>query len=215
MANPHLDGEQLDQAKAWWRRNGTAVVWGVVLGLGAVIGINGWQTWKARQAEAASLLLSQTQQAWRGGDADGARQLGARVLDDYGSTAYADPAALFLARVEVESGDIEAAKSHLERVIHHSADVALVHTARLRLARLYLAEGEADSVLELLSGIESGAFASQYHELRGDALRALRDLPAAHAAYREAMAQLLPGESYREILQRKLDATTPSTESGG
>ena len=64
------------------------------------------------------------------------------------------------------------------------AELALI--ARLRLARVQLAQGKADDALKTLDAAKPGAFAARYAEVRGDALLAKGDRAGALKAYREA-----------------------------
>jgi predicted negative regulator of RcsB-dependent stress response len=185
-----------------------------VLGLGAVLGFNGWQTYQARKSEAASVLYQRGTESYQQGDTEGAREYGDQLLQEYAATAYAAPAALLLARVEVEAGDYPSARARLQWVLDNADDTAVVHTARLRLATVLLAEGSAQEALTRLGGIEPGAYASQYDELRGDAHRASGDRAAARDAYQAALSRLMAGSPYREVLQRKLDDTAGATQGG-
>jgi predicted negative regulator of RcsB-dependent stress response len=56
------------------------------------------------------------------------------------------------------------------------------------LARVQLAQGNADAALASIQGAEAGAFAARFAEIRGDALFLKGDKVAALAAWREAEA---------------------------
>jgi predicted negative regulator of RcsB-dependent stress response len=58
--------------------------------------------------------------------------------------------------------------------------------ARMRLARVEIAEGKPDAALATLNAVEPGAFAARYHEVRGDAWYAKGDKTAALKEYRSA-----------------------------
>ena len=53
------EDEQTEKIRHWWKKNGTAIIVGLVLGIGSVAGYQGWGVYQTRQAEAAS-DLSQT-----------------------------------------------------------------------------------------------------------------------------------------------------------
>ena len=41
---PHLaEDEELQKLKTWWKSNGTSIIVGIALGIGAIAGVNGWQ----------------------------------------------------------------------------------------------------------------------------------------------------------------------------
>ena len=67
-----------------------------------------------------------------------------------------------------------------------SSDPELALVARLRLARVQLAQGNADQALKTLDAVKPGAFAARYAQVRGDVLLAKGDRDGALKAYREA-----------------------------
>ena len=67
-----------------------------------------------------------------------------------------------------------------------TSDPELALVARLRLARVELAQGTPDQALKTLDAVNPGAFAARYAQVRGDALLAKGDRDGALKAYREA-----------------------------
>src|SRR5262249_18832732 len=82
-------------------------------------------------------------------------------------------------------------------------DSALALIARIRLARVQIAARKPDEALATLSGIEPGAFAPRYYEVRGDAYYAKGDKVAALREYRMARAKDLTGASDTSRLDLK------------
>src|SRR5437588_299906 len=74
----------------------------------------------------------------------------------------------------------------LAAVAENSKDRDLALVARLRLARVQIAQGKTDGALATLNAAQPGAFAAQYHEVRGDAYYAKGDKTAALKEYRSA-----------------------------
>lgn len=180
--------EQWERVKQWMRENGPWLVVGVLLGLGALAG---WRWWEKRQEERAqsagasySLLLDTLQS----GDRAKALVLADELRREHGGSAYADQADLVAARAQVEAGELGGALDRLGRVMQGSKDPQLRLVARARLARVQLAQGEADKSLATLDGVQPGAFGPLYGSIRGDALYAKGDRPAALAAWRKAEA---------------------------
>ena len=62
----------------------------------------------------------------------------------------------------------------------------LALVARTRLARVQLAQGNADAALATLAAVQPGGFVARFAEIRGDALHAKGDVAGALAAWREA-----------------------------
>ena len=67
--------------------------------------------------------------------------------------------------------------------------------ARARLARVELAQNNADAALRTLGGAQPGAFTALYDVVRGDALYAKGDRAGALAAWRKAEAVGIPAGS--------------------
>ena len=88
----------------------------------------------------------------------------------------------------VEAGELGAANERLTRVMKSSKDPQLKLVARSRLARVQLAQGNADAAIATLGGAQPGAFGPMFDSIRGDALYAKGDRPGALAAWRKAEA---------------------------
>jgi predicted negative regulator of RcsB-dependent stress response len=88
--------------------------------------------------------------------------------------------------VYVDSGDLDKAASQLQDVIQHTKDKDLSLVARLRLARVQIAQKKADDAINTLNGAEPGAFAARFHEIRGDAYHVKGDDTTALKEYQAA-----------------------------
>jgi len=127
------------------------------------------------------------------------------LREEYGGLDYAAQAALLVARLAVERGDLAAARGHLRWVADHAAKPATGHAARVRLGRLLLAEGDVDGAAAAATVADEGGFASHYAELRGDIFVARENFTAARAAYQRALAALPLGSAYRDLLELKIN----------
>ena len=59
--------------------------------------------------------------------------------------------------------------------MEHTKDAELALVARLRLARVQIAQKKPDAALATLNGLKAGAFEPRYHEVLGDAYYAKGD----------------------------------------
>jgi predicted negative regulator of RcsB-dependent stress response len=200
--------EQVEALKRWWNENGRGVVVGVVLALGAGFG---WQAWQQKQQQAAanaSALYQQMLSALAVEDAQGAapaRELATRIKDEYRGSTYAQFAALHLARLAVNAGDLAAAESELRWVLAMADEGSEVHdVARLRLARVIAARGEVDQALDMLADPEP-AYAASWAMARGDILLAEGRESEALAAFEAAAGSLAEGEPLPRMLTDKLE----------
>ncbi len=186
-----FDGEkeQWEYLKGWIGQNGPWILAGVLVGSAAIWGWSAYKTHLDARARAASLQYEQLIDAYGRNDRTQAASLLAALERDHPGSAYVDQARLAAARMAVESKDLPSAVNGLRSVMTGTHDPELALVARLRLARVLLAQGESDAALATVRGAPSGtAFAPQFAEVRGDALLAKGDRAGALAAYREASA---------------------------
>jgi predicted negative regulator of RcsB-dependent stress response len=178
--------EQWEQIRTWVRENGLWVVAFVAL---ATAGLQGWRWWQTHVDERgvkASAAYTRMIEALEKGDRTQAFVRLGEIERDYPSSPYADQAKLLAARVYVESSELDKAAHELESVMNGSKDHELALVARVRLARVEIAQAKPDAALATLNAAEPGAFAARYHEVRGDALYAKGDRPGALKEYRSA-----------------------------
>ncbi|WNW14352.1 tetratricopeptide repeat protein [Pseudomonas sp. DTU_2021_1001937_2_SI_NGA_ILE_001] len=194
--------------KDWWQRNGKPLVTGGLLALIVVFGWQYWQKYQRTQAANASVLYQQLLETslTPTGEADPARvaDLAGKLKSEYGGTAYAQYASLFVAKVAVDTGKLDDAAAELKAVADKPANATLGEIARQRLARVLAAQNKAEDALKLLAGDADKAFLASREELKGDLLVQLGRTDEAHAAYQKAKSALSPDAAVGG-LQMKLD----------
>ena len=200
------EDEQTEKIRHWWKKNGTAIIVGLILGIGSVAGYQGWGVYQTRQAEAASDLYQKMLRNLENEALIKVRENADRLISKYGSLAYADAASLMLAKLDVEIGQPEQAGHHLSRVIDHSKDSAMRHIARLRLVTLALDQGDLEWAEQLLTSQPTGGFESRYDELRGDVFAVRNNLDKARNAYQTALDNAVVGSVAAQVLERKLNS---------
>jgi predicted negative regulator of RcsB-dependent stress response len=178
--------EQWEAIKGWFRENGLWIVAGIAVG---ALGIGGWRWWDSHLDQVgreASGKYEQMLMALGRGDRTEALVLLGDLEHNYSSSPYVDQAKLAAAGVYVNVNELDKANTELQAVIQHSKDPHLALLARLRLARVQIAQQKPDDALATLNGVEPGAFASRFHEVRGDANYAKGDKAGALTEYRAA-----------------------------
>ena len=205
----YADQEELDKLKDWWKKYGNALIAGVLLGAVILGGIRYWTQDEEQRFHAASVIYEQLVQGFQARKTDAVRLSGESLIKDYSSTPYAGMAALILARLDFDAGDMIGARKHLQWVVDNADADATVHAARLRLARIILAGGDKDAALALLQVSDQAGFKSEYEELKGDIYAAQGNSQQARAAYREALKQAPAGAAYASVLNMKLDDQGP------
>ena len=178
--------EQWEAIRGWFRENGLWIVAGIAVG---ALGIGGWRWWDSHLDQVgreASGKYEQMLSALGRGDRTEALVLLGDLDHNYSSSPYVDQAKLAAAGVYVNENQLDKANTELQAVIQHSKDLQLALLARLRLARVQIAQHKPDDALATLNGVEPGAFASRFHEVSGDAHYAKGDKAGALTEYRAA-----------------------------
>jgi predicted negative regulator of RcsB-dependent stress response len=187
LASYHSDEEQVEALTRWWRENGRSVLAGVIIGVGALLGWRGWVTYQDNQAAAASLHYAELREAVARADVQALEQSARTLEDSFASTPYAALAALALAKVKAEAGDLKAAAAQLRWAMENSPQAVVRDLASLRLARVLNAQGKYAETLELLARGFPASYTSLVEEIRGDALAAQGKIDAARQAYDRAL----------------------------
>lgn len=208
MVDEYLsEREQAEQLRRWFGENWLWLVSGVVLGLGGLYGYRWWEAHRLERSAAAEQRFSAVLAALNRNERDEGVRIAGEVTGEYADTPYADQAVLVLARLDVESGRLAEAAVRLTTVMNEARDPELALVARLRLARVQLAQGQFDQALATLDGVQVPAAQARVAELRGDVLLARGDSAGALAAYREARQAVTPGGAQvdQELLALKID----------
>lgn len=197
--------EQVEQIKKWWADNGRSVITGLVIALAVFFGTRYWLDRKAGITEQASMIYAEVVAAANQRQPEGVEQKVQQLLALDASGEYAGLASLLLAQQKLAAGDPAGAKAHLQWVMQYAGQDGLKTLARLRLARVLLAEGSLDEAQAQLVNEGSGSFAALFEELRGDILLAKKDVKGARAAYAKALESAAGNKRW---LQMKYDDLT-------
>lgn len=206
MAYDLEEQEQLDALKAWWRENGRLVLLAVAAFVLSVAGVQGWRYHQAQQAQQAAAAYAEVELALVPGDLARGRSAATALREGYPKSAYAPRAALAVARLAVEKNDLEAARVELQWAAENAAEESLRDSARLRLARVLLAQGRLDDALAALAGPATPSFEALFADLRGDVLQAQGKPAEARAAYQQALDKSGAETPFRALVEVKRDA---------
>lgn len=197
--------EQIKQLKNWVKEYGFTVLFGIGIALIIMAGWNYWQNYHNRMLEHASVAYDEMLMQRAQNNSTGALKQAKKLIDQYPKTPYADMAALMLARNAVLKKDYAEAHKQLDWVVTHSGTDPIRTVARIRIARIFIAEKKPDAALAILAKNVDKEFLGLIDEVRGDAYLAKQDLAAARKAYQLALTEIPNAEETRPILQMKLD----------
>ena len=217
----HLtEEEQIEILKRWWKEHGKFIVTTV---LAAVIGYFAWTASQDKQraiAEEASmsyeslLKIVKVEPGKTLTDADRvtAEHIAGELKEKNSKTMYAFSAAFFLAKLAVDSGNLDKAISELQWILSAKPDAATAQLAHVRLARVLIAKEAYADAMAQISDEPSKAFASEYAEVRGDILSAQGNKEAALTAYEKALSETDSQQQERTtVLQMKADSVKSPT----
>jgi predicted negative regulator of RcsB-dependent stress response len=205
MALDLEEQEQLDELKEWWRKNGTFVVGIVAVVVIVAGGWRGYQVWTARQSGEALGLFERAMQAAVANDSRSVKELTGKIMDDYGRTGYALPAAWLAAKTNFVDGDLKSALAQYQFALDHAKDKGLVELAKLRLAAVQLDLKDYAGAMKSLEGDHDEAFVPLFANLKGDVFAAQGKTDDARQAYKLALDKLDDKSALRAVVEIKLD----------
>ena len=127
------------------------------------------------------------------------------LIAKHSGSYFASEAALVVAKIAFDKGELGEAQKRLEWVMEHGAETHR-GVARLRLAAVLLDEKKYDDALKVLDGIKDEAYAAPAADERGDIMLAQGRLDEARAAYKLAVDKAGPVSPVRSVAGTKLNA---------
>lgn len=196
------ENEQVEAVKRFFAENGKALVVGVVLGIGALVG---WRYWNSHQADsvmASSLEYQNVTSAVRADQPatlSAAEKFAAETKNTYGALA-----SLELAQKYVDNNDLAKAAAQLQQGLSNTGDANLQALINMRLARIQIQQKQADAALKTLDGIKGEGWVAIVADLRGEALLSKGDKQGARDAWSKG-AQTDASPALREMMQMKIN----------
>ncbi|HJQ85272.1 MAG TPA: tetratricopeptide repeat protein [Candidatus Binatia bacterium] len=189
MVDEYLsEREQAEQLRQWVRENWIWMVAGIALVLGGFFGYRWWESRVATRSLEAGQRFAAMLDAIGAGKKDEGVRIAGEVTGQYADTPYADQAELVLARLDVDAGNLAGAESRLAKIAAESKDPELRVVARLRVARVQLAQGRYEEALATLDAVDAPAADARVLDLRGDVKLAQGEKAAALDFWRKADA---------------------------
>lgn len=205
MEGYETEEEQVEAIKKWWSEYGKPILFGLVLSVTALLGWRYYENYQYTQTSTASVLFNQMLSDFQQGLDDTAQGFGIRLKEEFQQTPYAALAAMALAKQAIGKQDYVKAEGNLQWAMEYATQEAMANVARLRLARVQLAQDRPGDALKLIKGIENQGFAVSYTTLEGDIYAAMNNVENARGAYQKVLTMPNLNSSNRTLIQMKLD----------
>ncbi len=192
--------QQVEAIKEWWKENGKSIIIGVAVGLAGILGWRYYQDSVQAAKEAASHAYTQVSTGLAAKGLEAASETQA-FIDANKDTAYAVLAAMQLAKVQVEAGELDKGLEQLQWALSNTKDSNLQPILNFRIARILLEQQQFEQANSQLDAIKAEQWQARVQELRGDIALQQGDLDAARSAYTQAQQ----AGGMNQVIQMKLD----------
>lgn len=205
MAYDLEEQEQLDEFKAWWKKNGSMVT---NLALAALIAYSAWQGYhwfqnkKAVEASGLYQALVVTDLA----KTAEIKAQSAKLMENFAGTPYAGRAAVFAAKANFAANDSKSAKAQLEWAVKNAKESAVQAIAGLQFAGILFEEKNYDEAQKVLAAITDKGYEGLKANLQGDVLLAQGKNAEAKKAYQTALENLDSQGRMHQYTQQKLES---------
>ena len=205
--------EQIQAIKKWWSRYSSPIL--VVLSV-LMLSVSGYRYWIRHQEKVtaeASTLYEHLMQSFSNHDVKDIRSYSNQLINRYSQTIYADAARMTLAKLNVEKNHLDLAKSLLQTVAIQSKNSAFKQIAKIRLARLMIANKQFTEALDQFAVIDDSSYMTIVNELKGDIFVQQRDYEQAIQAYKQAIDQAKAQGIGNLFLEMKTNELAMKTQS--
>jgi len=208
MQDYETEEQQLDALKQWWKENSSSLLIGLAIG---GLSLGGWNFYQQSQfqhsVEASDMYVSVIAQYEAGAGGSFDSTVVDKLAAGYSDTPYASLSALVAAKHELVAGNIDKAISHLQWAMDNAIEEDVVSIARLRLARLMMAQKKYDKASDLLQAKHAPAFDALFEELKGDIFVVNGELEQARIAYDKAIASSGSSNRWLQLKRQDLGAS--------
>lgn len=204
MSRYQSDEEQLESLKEWWKTYGKMTVIAVIVAAIASFGWRYWQQSRMIEGNRASEIYEQILIAQHLNQPKRAEQFALVLFKNYSNSPYAKLGQLLVAKSEVQSGQLEDAKQKLLWVMQESSSSQIRQVARLRIARILIAQKKYEDALTLLNTVDNESYLGAVAALKGDIYSAQQKTDLAKKQYEQALLLLPKGNGIYTLTEMKL-----------
>ena len=205
MAYDLEEQEQLDEFKAWWKKNGSMSINLVLAVLVSYLAWQGYHYFQNKKSIEASALY-QTMLTTDPVKVSDIKSQSAKLMENYSGTPYAGRAAVYAAKTNFAANDLKSAKSQLDWAIKNATEGAVKAIAGLQLADILFEEKNYDEASKALAAIDDKGYAGLKANMQGDVFLAQGKQAEAKKAYATALENLDAQGRLHAYTQQKLES---------
>jgi len=202
--------QQVDAIKAYWSKNGSAIIAGLVLGFSGFIGFNLYKDNQLAQELAVSDAYQSVVEAAAGEDEQAYTKAGEKFIADNTNSSYSTLTALALAKEAAGHKDWAQVEKYLSAAIASSSDAGIKGIATLRLARVQTQLEQYDKALATLAKPLPVSYTASVEEAKGDVYIKQGKNDLARDAYQAALN--VEGQASNQGLTMKLNDLAETVE---
>ena len=206
-----------EQMNSLWRRFGPLVIGAAVLVVVGVAGFKSWTWYQIQQAEEAGLRFEQAVEASENGnEAEGIRQM--ELLARSSPGGYPALAALEIAGLKAQAGDMEGAVAAYDAISANSSNDQLIRNlATLQAAHYLLDTADVAAIRARLDGLATGdsIWKSSARETIGLALWNAGSFSEAGNLFREITIDVQTPRGVRQRALVMLSLIAPEEQAAG
>lgn len=184
------DHEQWELIKSWWKTNGKMLVLVVVIAMAATYGFRYWQQARTHKFQEASMLYEQLLASQIQNTQPSVAALSKTLQSQYKNTPYASLSALFEAKNAADKNQLGLVEQKLNWVLANGSSNSLKQIARLRLARVLLAENKAQEAIILLNTVDEKGYDAAINLIKAQAFEKLGNSASAAELYQAAIKDI-------------------------
>lgn len=181
------DKEQAQLLKDLWKKYGTTILLAIVVFMAVNVSWRYWLQYRTQQHERSSILFSQMTTAQTQNKKAEATLFATNLMKNFPRSAYASFAAMMLAKDAVNNHNLIEAKTNLNWVIRHSWKKEFSELAKIRLAKVLIADNSPQDAFNLLQKDTNKLYLPAKYEIMGDALVAQHKEQDAVGFYQKAL----------------------------
>lgn len=205
--------EQLQAIKKWWLRFNTPILVLLSVIMLSAAGYRYWNWHHEKILTQASAVYERLMVSFSEHKNKEIRSYANQLIKNYGQTVYADAARMTLVKIYVAKDKDDKAKQLLEDVVIHSQVPAFKQIAKIRIARLLVAQKSFDQALNQLAVVDDNAYMTIVNELKGDIFVEKGEYQQAIQSYKQAISEAKThgiGNLFLEMKTNELAALTQS-----